>query len=361
MNVVNLLCVDDSNVQLILYKRRLDNYNDGQNIYRCLTAAGAVEAQEQMEKSLPDIMLLDIDMPDTDGIQFLKMIKKKQNLRHIPVIMVSSLDEIEYKRAAFQAGASDYIRKPFDKEEFLMRIKVQCENMLLHKKFSREKKELKKDIYQKLDDLQDVKNATIFSLAKLAESRDPETGAHLERIREYTITLARSLSRRTQYRRLINEQFINDIYQMSALHDIGKVGVPDYILQKQGPLSKAEYIVMKNHTVIGAEALDKICKYNNNAAFLHMARDIALSHHEKWDGSGYPSGLKEQEIPLSARIVSLTDIYDALSMKRTYKEALPESEVEDIMAGEAESAFDPEVYAAFLEVKHLFVKIKQKY
>jgi response regulator RpfG family c-di-GMP phosphodiesterase len=206
--------------------------------------------------------------------------------------------------------------------------------------------------------LQNARTATILGLAKLAEYRDEGTGLHLERIREYAKLLADEMSKLPKYKDYINADYIEDIYNSSILHDIGKVGIPDAILLKPGPLSEAEFQQIKQHTVFGGDAIRAIESNLEGRSFLHLGKRIAYNHHEKWDGSGYPRGLKGEAIPLSARIVSLADVYDALTTKRFYKEAFSHQKAKRIIAEMRDTAFEPEMVDAFLRREADFDKIR---
>ncbi|HET6426699.1 MAG TPA: HD domain-containing phosphohydrolase [Planctomycetaceae bacterium] len=206
-----------------------------------------------------------------------------------------------------------------------------------------------------------TRDAVIFGLAKLAESRDTDTGYHLERISAYSTRLAQALRRDPRFRNQISSQFIRDIGVCSALHDIGKVGVEDAILLKPGPLSPSERKRMQEHARIGAECLGQIERRLGQANFLETAREIALLHHEKWDGSGYPQGLSGTSIPLSARIVAIADVYDALSVARCYKDPIPHEKCVEIIRAEAGKHFDPAIVETFLAVKSEFERIRASY
>jgi putative two-component system response regulator len=201
---------------------------------------------------------------------------------------------------------------------------------------------------------------TIFSLAKLAESRDPETGSHLERVRELAAVLARSLSEQASFRGHIDEHFILLLRQTSALHDIGKVAVPDYVLLKPSRLTEGEYEIMKSHTVCGAETLDSVLQQFPATEFLKMARDIAAYHHERFDGTGYPDGLVGDQIPLAARVFALVDVYDALATKRVYKEAFSHELATNMILEAEETQFDPRIVSAFRHCQDAFRSIRDQ-
>ena len=211
------------------------------------------------------------------------------------------------------------------------------------------------DSYRKL---QNARMTTILGLAKLAEYRDEGTGMHLERIREYAKMIAQELARIPKYQNIITPDYIDDIYQSSILHDIGKVGIPDAILLKPDKLTDEEFAVIKRHTLLGGDAIKAIEYQIEGKSFLQMGKEIAYNHHEKWDGSGYPTGLKSEDIPLAARIVALADVYDALTTKRFYKPAYTHEKSRQIIIGLRSTHFDPEIVDVFLQLEADFNRIR---
>jgi len=220
-----------------------------------------------------------------------------------------------------------------------------------------EKKLLEKNLLQSLDDVKEARSGIVLGLAKLSEYRDTDTGRHLERIREYSKVIAQKMSKLPQYSDYITPQYIEDIYQSSILHDIGKVGVPDAILLKKGKLTDEEYEQIKKHTILGGQALSSITKQFKDQTFLTIAKEIAYYHHEKWNGKGYPSQLRGKRIPLSARIVAIADVYDALTSKRCYKKEMSHTRSKEIIIDEKGEIFDPDVVNAFLASENQFQKI----
>ncbi len=221
-------------------------------------------------------------------------------------------------------------------------------------------RQLNDQLIESYKNIRDARVATILGLAKLAEYRDQDTGAHLERIREYVKIIAIELSRHPKYQSYITNQYIEDIYQSSILHDIGKVGIPDHILLKPGKLTKEEFEIIKTHPTIGGDAIRTVEQQVKGQSFLTIGRDIAYYHHEKWDGTGYPKGLKGDEIPLSARFVALADVYDALTSKRIYKDKFPHDMAKEMIAAEKGKHFDPDVVEAFLANADEFDVIREK-
>lgn len=350
-----VLCVDDNPSQLLIFEKCLQSSS-----FDYVGATDAPKALSVMEREEIDLILLDLDMPGMNGFDFLEYLEKGKPERFLPVIVVSAYSDLSSIKRSFEKGAVDFIRKPFFREELLLRVQLQIENKILKEWYRRKENELSVCVEEKVEEVRNIKDLTIFSLAKIAESRDPETGEHLERIREYVKVLAEELTKLEPYREQIDEEFIYNIYHLSILHDIGKVGIPDSILLKPGKLTPGEFEVMKTHTLIGGEALDQSAHLNLSSSFLETGRDVALYHHERWNGRGYPYGLSGADIPLSARIVAVADVYDAISFKRVYRPyAMSEDEIERVMQEEAGNLFDPQIYAVYLGVKERFASIKK--
>ena len=225
---------------------------------------------------------------------------------------------------------------------------------------SEKKKKLEMDLVESSKKLQNARAATILGLAKLAEYRDEGTGTHLERIREYAKMIAAEMAKSPNYKNYITKEYIDDIYQSSILHDIGKVGIPDAVLLKPGELNTEEFEIIKRHTSLGGDAINAIESKIEGRSFLYLGKEIAYNHHEKWDGSGYPSGLKGADIPLSARLVAMADVYDALTTKRFYKEAFSHAKAKDIICSLKGTHFDPDVVDVFLTLEDEFDRIRQE-
>ena len=266
------------------------------------------------------MVISDWNMPNMDGLELCRRIRGHDSFGYIYVILLTSHDSPQKVVEGMSAGADDFISKPFHPAELLVRIRAGERVLSL-----------------------ETRDVAIFALARLAESRDPDTGAHLERVRRYSRALAQQLALRPKHFEEVDAQYIQLIYLTSPLHDIGKVGIPDSVLLKPARLTPSEFEVMKTHATLGAETLDAALREYPGATFLQMARDIAATHHERFDGSGYPAGLVGTEIPLCGRIVALADVYDALTSKRVYKDAFSHASARHIIREESGSHFDPEV------------------
>ena len=358
----SLLIVDDIEVNRNLLERRLQH-----NGFRLSFAEDGHEALEKLQNDRFDLVLLDIMMPRLDGFQVLATVKADEKLRHIPIIMISALNEMDSVVRCIEMGAEDYLPKPFNPILLKARINACLEKKRLHdlqaeyrQRIEEHNNLLEEQIRRQVKEITSTQLATIFAMSKLAESRDPETGQHLERVREYCKILALKLAR-DEPQLAIDAGFIDNLYAASPLHDIGKVGVADHILLKPGRLSEEERKVMEIHPLIGAETLRAVNAQHPGNAFVHMGIEIAESHHEKWDGSGYPQRLEGEAIPLSARIIALADVYDALTSKRCYKEAFSHEKSVAIIQSERGRHFDPRVVEVFGNVEQEFRAIRAFY
>jgi len=356
-----ILIVDDDELNLTILEEILEAE------FELIRASNGVAALAKVRDERPALVLLDIMMPEMDGYEACRQIKAGKADDDIPhVILVSAKASTNERVRGYEVGADDYLIKPFDEDELLAKVRVQ---MRLHDALEQldearaalaaDNRQLEDVVEQQTQDLTDTRELIVFAMAKLAESRDPETGEHLERMREYCRILAVELSKRGPYTELIDDEFINNIYRSSPLHDIGKVGVPDAILLKPGRLTNNEFEIMKQHAAIGAEALESVVEHGRSGAFLTMAIDIARHHHERWDGSGYPAGLSGKRIPLAARICALADVFDALTSVRVYKSAFTAEVARSMIVTDAGTHFDPAVVEAFEAVFEQFTAVRQ--
>jgi putative two-component system response regulator len=302
----------------------------------------------------PDLILLDINMPGMNGYEVCRQLKADPQLKDIPVLFISAMNEMPDKVEAFGTGGVDYITKPFQFAEVQARVDVHLKLRRLQLELERHNCHLQELVADQVREISDLQMATIFALAKLSESRDDMTGRHLERVQSFCKLLAHQLRENGSHQEAIDETFIEDIFHASPLHDIGKVGIPDAILLKPGKLTADEFEVMKQHAVIGAQTLEAVRERSPHNAFIRMGIEISRSHHERWDGRGYPDGLSGEETPLAARVMALADVYDALRSKRTYKSALPHPQCRQIVLQESDGHFDPAVTAAFRQREEEF-------
>jgi cyclic di-GMP phosphodiesterase len=327
---MRILIVDDSDIALELLQKTLVEAGHVVD-----TAADGEEALEWMRKGLHRLVISDWEMPGMNGLELCRKVRASAT-NYVYFILVTSHNTTADIVTGLSAGADDFITKPFNPAELLVRVRA-GERVL-----SLESREI-----------------AIFAMANLTESRDQETGQHLERVRSYAQLLARRLMDSPKLGRVVNDKFVRLVYETSPLHDIGKVAIPDNILRKPGKLTQEEFAVMQRHTTLGKATLDLALEKYPDAEFLRFARDIVASHHERFDGTGYPNGLAGEQIPLCARIVSVADVYDALTSDRVYRPALPHQQAVRMIEEGSGSQFDPEIVAAFLEIADQFESIGQ--
>ncbi len=309
--------------------------------YQVQEAASGAQALLQVAEFRPDLILMDIRMPGMDGIETTRRLKALRGTQTVPVIMVTSLHGREDRLASLQAGAEDFLTKPLDPVELTVRVRnllrIKCYNdMLLARN-----RLLQEEVLEKTREVRQQCIDTVLTLTRAAEYRDENTGNHVSRISHYCVALAEALG--------LDQTFREHIFYASPMHDIGKLAIPDQILLKPGPFTREEWIVMQSHTTLGKSILE-----GRHSPYLEMGMDIAQSHHECWDGSGYPHGLKGEEIPLCSRLMAICDVYDALRSQRPYKQAMAHDQAISIMRqGDGRTRpeqFDPEVLQAFIGI-----------
>ena len=306
----------------------------------------------------PDLVLMDVQMPEMSGIEVCRWFKKDERLSGIPIIFLSGLQETEEKVEAFRVGGVDYISKPFQELEVLARIKMHLQLKRLNEELVSHNVQLEQRVADQVKLVAASQLATIFALAKLAETRDDDTGKHVERVRTYARALAMRMRDMKVHAAKLTDMTIDTLFQTASLHDIGKVGTPDAILLKPGKLTEGEFAEMKKHCALGAATLSSVLRQYPDNQFLRMGVEVARSHHEKWDGSGYPDGLKAQDIPLSARVVAVADFYDALTSNRCYRQAFDHKSTCRMIQEGSGTHFDPEVAAAFMTIESQIKRIR---
>jgi len=358
-----ILVVDDNEMNRDMLSRRLQR--EGHTV---VVANDGRQGLEVMRKQPVDLVLLDIMMPEMDGFAVLEHMKRDPQLVHLPVVMVSAISEMESVAHCIERGADDYLSKPFNPVLLKARVNASLEKKRMHDKEIEMQAELEDyshhledKVREQVEAIASAQLSTIFATSKLAESKDPETGAHLDRMREYCKVLSIQMSTQEKFTAVIDDAFVETIYAASPLHDIGKVGVPDDILLKPGKLDDEEWVVMKTHTTIGADTLRAVDNRHEGNSFIRMGIEIAEGHHEKWDGSGYPNRLAGEDIPLSARILALADVYDALTSERCYKKAFTHEKSRQIIIEGDGSHFDPDVVKAFIAIEEKFVAIRGQF
>ena len=352
---VKILVVDDVEVNLIILEEIIKNMG-----YQAILAQSVKEAFDFMkeEDNLPQIILSDISMPDIDGFVFCSMLKKNPYTRNIPVIFISAMDQAEDLSKGFEMGAVDYIPKPFEKTEVEMRINTHLKLYTLQKDLEENNRRLSMIVTRQMEKMRLEQRNIMYALAKLVESRESESGTHYKNVAYNSRLLAQGMQMSNVFENDVTDNFIETIESASGLHDIGKIKIPDAILLKRDTLSEEERKIMSTHAELGAKTLMEIYEGVEKNDFINMAIDIAYYHHENWDGTGYPKGLKGQEIPLAARIVKVVDVFDALIGERIYKEAMPlEDSLKDMEEGSGKY-FDPDIIEVFLKIYRNFIGIK---
>ena len=348
-----IMIVDDTPINLRLLEGMLKKKG-----YRTHAFTSGQRALDAAAKDPPDLILLDIKMPEMNGYEVCQALKELDQTRDIPVIFISALNELEDKMTAFTAGGVDYITKPFQFAEVQARVETHLQIRQMQAELRRHNLHLQELVEERVRailetkrELEHAQHATILAMSKIAETRDRNTGKHIDRTQQYCYALSIKLRENPAVAHIIDDDFIENIRRASPLHDIGKVAIPDGILLKTGELTHDEFEIMKSHTTIGANNLKSVLQQHPNNAFVAMGVVIAQSHHEKWDGQGYPEGLGGNQIPLSAQIMAVADVYDALRTERSYKQGLSHEESRDIILAETGIHFSPAVSAAFAGIE----------
>ena len=352
-----ILVVDDTPENLALMQQLLRDH------YKLKGANNGERGLEiAMADPAPDLILLDIMMPGMDGYEVCERLKKSPRTADIPVIFLTARSELEDEEKGFALGAVDYITKPISPSICLARVRTHLA-LKATADFLRDKNAfLEGEVSQRTREVTAIQDVTILAMASLAETRDSDTGNHIRRTQHYVRALAWKLSSHPRFRDYLTVAHITMLFKSAPLHDIGKVGIPDRILLKPGRLTPAEFEIMKTHTTLGRDAIAHAeAALGLEVAFLTMAKQIAYSHQEKWDGSGYPEGLKGDAIPIPARLMAVADVYDALISRRVYKEPMPHDEAVAIIEAAGGRHFDPDVVAAFVQIHPQFHAIALTY
>ena len=345
-----ILVVDDEKSNLRLMEAMLLPLG-----YEILMARDGQEAIETLRAQAVDLILLDLMMPRMDGFEAARRIKADPDTRIIPVVIVTALQEVQDRVRALEAGADDFLTKPVDKTELRARVASLLKVKAYNDHMRSYQRELEAEVDRRTRDLkkafEKIKSAsleTVYRLTRAAEYKDEETGAHIQRMSNYAAAIGQTMG--------LNDKVVESLLYAAPMHDIGKIGIPDRILLKPAKLDAEEWEIMKTHTLIGARILE-----GSGTGFIRLGEVIALTHHEKWDGSGYPRGLRGNRIPLAGRIVALADVFDALTSKRSYKEAFPlEKSFEIIRAGRG-GHFDPAVVDAFFSTIDRLLAIRERF
>lgn len=344
-----ILAVDDTATNIEVVKGILSQD------YLIQAALSGKMALKIIEKRQPDLILLDVMMPEMDGYQVCQQLKSQDSTKDIPIIFLTAKVQEDDETKGLALGAVDYITKPISPAILKERVK----NHLLLKAsrdlMERQNEILEERVIERTNQLAELQDVAMVAMGALAESRDPETGNHIRRTQHYVRVLAQALSKMPLYQQQLTPEVITAMYKSAPLHDIGKVGIADNILLKPGKLTEEEFEIMKQHAAYGRDAIvaaEKSIEVADN--FLTFAKEIAYSHHEKWDGTGYPEGLAAEDIPLSARLMAIADVYDALISSRVYKPAFSHEKAVTIITEGRGSHFDPNMVDCFLTISDKF-------
>ncbi|MEY3280933.1 MAG: hypothetical protein RL674_918 [Pseudomonadota bacterium] len=321
--------------------------------YRVKVANSGKKALEIIQSaSPPDLVLLDIMMPEMDGYEVCRILKSSEETKNIPVIFLTAKTNTIDEQKGFEIGAVDYITKPISPAIVMARVKTHLD--LYYKNVY-----LEKLVTQRTHEIAAIQDVTIHAMASLAETRDNETGNHIRRTQNYVKLLAQHLQFHPNYTHFLNmDGVIETLFKSAPLHDIGKVGIPDAILLKPGRFEPSEFEIMKSHPELGQNTiLQAESELGIDVPFLQYAKEIAYGHHEKWDGSGYPQGLSGEDIPISARLMAVADVYDALISRRVYKEGMPHEQAVQIILDGKGTHFDPHIIEAFVVLHETFKEI----
>ena len=310
----------------------------------------------------PDLILLDVMMPGLSGYDVCKALKANPDTRDIPVIFVTAMSEVVDEQLGLGLGAADYITKPISAPIVLARIKTQLSMKRVHDFLRDQNHFLETEIQTRTREIVALQDVTIHTMASLAETRDSETGNHIRRTAHYVKTLAEALRPNPRFSAFLTDKNIELLFKSAPLHDIGKVGIPDRILLKPGRFEPHEMEIMKTHTTLGRDAIEAAEReLGITVDFLKYAKEIAYGHQEKWDGSGYPLGLSGDDIPISARLMAVADVYDALISRRVYKEGMSHEAAVAIITEGRGQHFDPDMVDTFLALQDEFIAIAQRY
>ena len=346
----NILIVDDTTSNLVILAEMIKSIG-----YIARPVTSVKQALSAIAAKKPQLILLDIAMPEIDGFDFCEILKQDPIMRDVPIIFISALNSTEHKVKGFKLGAVDFISKPFELEEITLRINTHLKIFQMQNELKVHNRRLFKMFNKQVEKVTDEQKQLIYTLCKMVEAREDKEGKHLEHVVSYCKLLAMSLQFSPKFEKRVTASFLDSLLMAAPLHDIGKVYIRDEILLKPGPLTEEEMEIVKTHTELGAEGIREMYEKNPSDS-LKMAMDIAKYHHEKWDGTGYPCGLAGDEIPLSARILAVVDVYDILTSNRCYRDAYTHEEAIEIMKQESGKSFDPDIIEIFLKIQKRFQK-----
>jgi putative two-component system response regulator len=352
---MKILIADDSRADVALIKSILSSYNP-------LIAYDGVEALARIEENPDiDILILDINMPRMNGFEVLEALKNHPQYRKIATLILTNYDEIDNEMRGLDLGAVDYIRKPLNIRSLIKRVELHIKLKNARDELELQNSILEKTVRERTRESVLIRDVTIHALVGLLEIRNIESSNHTKRTQLMMRALCNHLRMQEPFNNILTESYSAELFDTTPLHDIGKVGIPDHILLKPGKLTPEEFEIMKKHTTYGVDALRCMGAESDSLPFIRTASEIAGSHHEKYDGSGYPLGLKGKEIPLSGRLMAIIDVYDALVNKRVYKPAFAHEEAMDIISADRGKHFDPDITDAFFKIQAEVKKITEDF
>ena len=352
-----VLVVDDTPANLTLMMQVLNKH------YRVQVAMSGAKALELVRRGPPDLLVLDVMMPEIDGYEVCRRLKADPATCHLPVIFLTALTRPEDETSAFEAGAADFVSKPFNPVTLLARVRTQLELKQAQDRLRERAVLLQGELVERQHEVEVLRDTTLLVMIGMAEFRDTETGNHIVRTQEYVRTLATWLATQSDAPAELTPQMIDLVAKAAPLHDIGKVAIPDGVLLKPGKLDADEWVVMKTHTTAGAALLQRAIDRLGRSAggLLHYGWEIAMYHHERWDGSGYPEGLAGPAIPLSARLMAVADVYDALISRRPYKEPMTHEQAIELIRAGAGIHFDPRLVEGLQACEPHFITIANRW
>ena len=333
--------VDDDMTNLTLGESALINY------YNVFTLNSGTRLLAILEKKIPDLILLDVEMPEMNGYEVIKIIKNMQEVNSVPIIFLTAKNDSESELEGLSLGAVDYIIKPFSKPLLLKRLELHLLVQSQKHELIRFNENLLEMVKEKTKTVTELQNAILRTMAELIEYRDNITGSHIDRTQHYLSILIDAIKDSGLYKSEVSEWDMELILQSAQLHDVGKIAIEDRILKKAGKLTSEEFNKIKTHAAFGEKVIERIKQRTSHHAFLEQARILAYTHHEKWDGSGYPQGLRGEDIPLQGRLMAIADVYDALVSDRPYKKAFTHEQAVNIIKEESGTHFDPSLVDLF--------------
>ena len=347
----------DNKELILLVDDDISNLKRDQKIlggeYRISATSSGKMAMSVISKVTPQLILLDVNMPEMDGFETIEAIRALEGGSSIPVVFLTGDSDAETETKCFEAGATDFIAKPFVPQVLISRVKRILEN-------KHYQDDLEEMVSSQVETITRIQNEVITGIANLIESRDGSTGLHVKNTQNYVRVLTKELRKRGMYPDILDQEYETNTIKASVLHDIGKIKIPDAILQKPGRLDDEEFVIMKTHAALGGEIIEKIISNVEDEKYVEIAGQIARSHHERWDGKGYPDGMAGEDIPLCARIMAVADVFDALYQERCYKPPIrPISKVFDILEENSGTQFDPNIMKVFLELKKEIEEISE--